>query len=340
MYILGSLKKIPFILVHLNQEIPLAKELEIIESTGTIPYCIIFLTKLKEKIPTDLSIPAVWADEKNISKRISETVLNIRHSSIDFDQIIIYKDDTSANEHDILQGIYFSVYEPEAFHIIEREISIQKQPRTLMWMTEKIFGTRLDEPDPYLWIVPKKAVMVLSEKSNGSGFFPLTWLNICHKENIPIRVSFLDKTTERYHGHRFINQYLVLFYSLGLFFRYLLSASVGLIADNAMFVFLNMLGQNHLCSLIFARIFSMLINYSLLRIIVFREKSNHYGSLIRYIALVIFSGAIVWLSLEIGSKYLAIPSIFIKMSVEFVMFFFNYFVSKKFVFAKKIHFPE
>ena len=340
MLILGSLKKIPFILVHLNQEITLSRELEIIESTGTIPYCLILLTKLKEKIPANLSIPIVWADEKNISKKINETILNIRHSSIDFDQIIIYKDDTSANEQDILQGIYFSVFEPEAFHIIEREISIQKQPRTLMWITEKIFGTRLDEPDPYLWIVPKKAVMILSEKSNSSGFFPLTWLNICHKESIPIRVSFLDKTTERYQGHRFFNQYLVLFYSLGLFFRYLLSASIGLIADNGMFFLLDMLGQSHLCSLFFARVFSMLINYSLLRIIVFREKSNHYDSLLRYIALVIFSGAIVWLSLEIGSKYLLIPSIFIKMGVELVMFFFNYFASKKFVFAKKVHFPE
>jgi len=338
--ILGSLKKIPFILVHLNQEIPLSEELEIIQSTGTIPYCLILLSRLKDSLPTHMIIPIIWADEKNISRKISETILNIRCSSIDFDQIIIYKDDTSANAHDILQGIYYSTYEPEAFHIIEREISIQKQPRTLMWVTEKIFGTRLDEPDPYLWIVPKKAVMITSEKSNQSGFFPLTWLNICHKENIPIRVSFLDKASERYQGHRFFNQYLVLFYSLGLFLRYLLSASIGLIADNGMFFLLNMLGQNHLWSLVFARIFSMLINYSLLRIIVFREKSKQYDSLIRYILLVIFSGAIVWFSLEIGSKYLRIPPIFIKMSVEFVMFFFNYFASKKFVFPKKVQFPE
>ncbi|MHC1772574.1 MAG: GtrA family protein [Flexilinea sp.] len=329
---MSSLKKIPFILVHLNQEIRLSDELKTIQSAGTIPYCVILSDKLKDEELGNSAFPILWTPEKKVGNKICEVLLEIQHSGIDFDQILIYQDDSAASTQDILQGIYFASYEPDAFHIIEMEDSIHKQPASLLFITEKIFGTRLDEPTPYLWIIPATALKIFTQSGKNPRYFPLSWLNACHRENIPIRVSFLDKASEGIHSHRTFTQARIIFYSLGLFFRYLFSSLIGLIADNAMFFLLDSLGQNHLCSLIISRIFSMLINYSLLRIVVFREKGNRYGSLLRYIGLVIFSGSIVWASLEIGTKYFAVHSIIIKMAVEMVMFFFNYSVSKKVVF--------
>lgn len=332
---MSSLKKIPFVLVHLNQEIRLSDELNEIQSSGTIPYCVILSNKLKEKGLENLAFPILWTPEKKVGNKICEVLLEIQRSGIDFDQILIYQDDSAASTQDILQGIYFASYEPEAFHIIEMEDSIHNQPELLLFITEKIFGTRLDEPNPYLWIIPSNALKIFTQSGKNPRYFPLSWLNACHRENIPIRVSFLDKASEGIHSRHNFNQLRIILYSLGFFFRYLFSSFIGLIADNGMFLLLDTLGQSHLRSLIISRAFSMLINYSLLRMVVFREKGNRYGSLLRYIGLVIFSGSIVWTSLEIGTKYLAVPSIFIKMGVEMVMFFFNYFASKKIVFPSQ-----
>ncbi len=327
-------KKIPFILVHLNPEITLTEELMTLQSGGVVPYCVIMSDRLSDAEPDTVEFPVWRIPEKKVSRKICEELLGLQSSGADFDQVLIYQDDAAALSQDIVQGIYAASEEPEAFHVIEMEEAIQNKPVFFLMITEKIFGTRLDEPNPFLWIIPSRALETFSQSGKNPKFFPLSWLAACHRENIPIRVSFLEKRSSGGTTHAY-NPFRILFYSLGLFFRYLFSAFASVIADNAMFFLLQTLGKSHLFSLIVSRIFSMMINYSLLRTVVFREKGNHYGSFLRYIGLVIFSGGIVWGALEVGIKIFPVHSVVIKMGVELVMFFFNYFISKKLVFPSR-----
>jgi len=317
-----------------NGTLLLSEELETLNRAGVIPYCVIISDKLQSAAPKSEAVRVVITPENKISQQIYEALTSLKKSGIDFDQALVYQNDAAASSQDIVQGLYNASLEPEAFHVIEMEEAIHNKPFFILMITKKIFGTRLDEPNPFLWIIPIKALNFFVKSGKPPRFFPLSWLSACNHENISIRVSFLGKWSSQGLIHSF-GPVRILFYSLSLFFRYVLSSLTGVIADNSMFLLLTTLGIGHLLSLILSRIFSILINYSLLRTMVFREQGNRYESFLKYIGLVIFSSSIVWVGLDFGSKIFPFPAVIIKMGIELMMFFFNYFISKTIVFRKK-----
>ncbi|MBR6088861.1 MAG: GtrA family protein [Anaerolineaceae bacterium] len=119
---------------------------------------------------------------------------------------------------------------------------------------------------------------------------------------------------------------------------YLKFAGAGLIAsaaDNLTYFILNHLGIADSWALIAARIVSLIVNYFLLKTAVFR-KEKRADSFPRYILLVIFSTTVIYFLMQWLEPLLpGIDPVFIKMALEFIMNFFNYAVTRFFVFDNK-----
>ena len=115
---------------------------------------------------------------------------------------------------------------------------------------------------------------------------------------------------------------------------YLKYSGAGLIAsaaDNLTFFLLNHFGVPDQFSLIGARIVSLIVNFILLQFAVFKD-SKRPDSFVRYVVLVIFSTTIVYFAMKVLEPIIPINPTFIKMGVEFLMNFLNYYLAKKFVF--------
>lgn len=84
-----------------------------------------------------------------------------------------------------------------------------------------------------------------------------------------------------------------------------------------------------------ARACSAGINFLLNRNIAFKAKENILRQLLQYIVLLIFSGTLSALLISALSKVIPLGIIAIKAVVETCLFFFNYFIQRKYIFKKR-----
>lgn len=116
---------------------------------------------------------------------------------------------------------------------------------------------------------------------------------------------------------------------------YIKFAGAGLIAsaaDNLTYFILNHMGIADTWALVAARIISLIVNFFLLKTAVFQHGKRN-DSFLRYILLVIFSTTIIYFLMQwVKPRLPGIDPVFIKMGLEFIMNFFNYAVSRFFVF--------
>lgn len=116
---------------------------------------------------------------------------------------------------------------------------------------------------------------------------------------------------------------------------YIKFAGAGLIAslaDNLTYFILNHMGIADTWALVAARIISLIVNFFLLKTAVFQHGKRN-DSFLRYILLVIFSTTVIYFLMQWVKPLLpGLDPVFIKMGLEFIMNFFNYAVSRFFVF--------
>lgn len=119
---------------------------------------------------------------------------------------------------------------------------------------------------------------------------------------------------------------------------YIKFAGAGLIAsiaDNITYFIMNHLGIQDVYALIGARVVSLIVNFFLLQLAVF-QHGKRQDSFLRYILLVIFSTTVIYFLMQWLKPLLPqIDPVFIKMGLEFIMNFFNYAVTRFFVFDNK-----
>lgn len=84
-----------------------------------------------------------------------------------------------------------------------------------------------------------------------------------------------------------------------------------------------------------ARVCSAGINFLLNRNIAFKARENMIRQLFQYIVLLIFSGTLSALLISALSKVIPLGIIAIKAVVETCLFFFNYFIQRKYIFKKR-----
>lgn len=117
-------------------------------------------------------------------------------------------------------------------------------------------------------------------------------------------------------------------------FKYSISSLISVLVDYAAYIMLiGGGGTNVLQATYIARASSALINFSINRKKVFKSNDNLLRQLIRYIILAVFSATISGILVLYISSLLRISSIYIKIVIETILYFWNYYIQRIFVFA-------
>ncbi|MDR2008387.1 MAG: bifunctional glycosyltransferase family 2/GtrA family protein [Alphaproteobacteria bacterium] len=118
-----------------------------------------------------------------------------------------------------------------------------------------------------------------------------------------------------------------------LILKYSMSSLVSFLVDYWLFLFLHFFTQGILIPSYVARAVSLGINYQANKNIVFRYKGKSKFLFLKYLALVLFSITVSYLAVS----YLVSIHVKIwwaKLFVEIALFFFNFYVQKRYIFKK------
>ena len=127
--------------------------------------------------------------------------------------------------------------------------------------------------------------------------------------------------------------------------KYSASSLISAIIDYLIFILTHGMGASILGATYVARACSCLVNFSLNKRIVFSGKGNTLLELIKYLTLVVISGAISGLAVtEISMHAPNVAPVLFKIPVEIILYCFNYSFQRTFVFNngafQKIYFKK
>jgi len=122
---------------------------------------------------------------------------------------------------------------------------------------------------------------------------------------------------------------------ISTFFRFACSSFISFLIDISLFLILLNITEspNPFVSSVIARIVSCLFNYELNRVVVFGKTSTRKQSFYKYSILAISNSAISGAIAQLLSS--VAPSALVKISIDFLLFFSNFAVTRLWVFHKK-----
>lgn len=114
--------------------------------------------------------------------------------------------------------------------------------------------------------------------------------------------------------------------------KYSMSSMISAVVDNLVFILLMPYISNIWALTFSGRAVSMLVNFTLNKNMVFKKKGSTGQSFVKYVGLVIFSGCMSAFLLSIVSGIIGKTSVLAKIIIEVILYFFNFYVQKKYVF--------
>ena len=246
--------------------------------------------------------------------------------------MVIFLDEPEVSAEELKDQIRKGPYEPEAINFFEKVDRSGTEKLPWLARLDKRIRGKLQGPSASIWQIPSAAVALADGSLLQQKFFLFGWLLKCRKNHIHTHLIQEDITTRKTWESNALSTINLFFYSLNIFLRYSFSSILSFAVDNLIFYLLIRLGQSNLTALIGGRAISLLVNFSLLRTVVFKTQEKGHAAFLKYIALVVFSGSIVWLVITTTEKYLGFHPMPVKLTIELVMFFFNYYISKSFIF--------
>ena len=117
--------------------------------------------------------------------------------------------------------------------------------------------------------------------------------------------------------------------------KYSLSSILSVVVDYSIFSYLYFHGQSLLTATYMARLGSALVNFTINRNVVFKYQGNIAAQFFKYVLLVAVSGTISGISISLVKQILEIPVITVKVVVELILYFMNFYIQRIWVFAKR-----
>ncbi len=147
-------------------------------------------------------------------------------------------------------------------------------------------------------------------------------------QEVPIRTIYVDGNRGS-HFNPILDSMRIYFVLLRFFASSLASALV----DNLVFIATFWATRNVLLSQALARLVSGSVNFLANKNLVFHSHGRSPTLAARYVALVLFSGALTYFLIRMLVSFLGVPVIPAKLVAETAVFFFNFLVQRDLVFA-------
>ena len=113
-----------------------------------------------------------------------------------------------------------------------------------------------------------------------------------------------------------------------------MSSLISTLIDLCCFNLLINAGAKVFASTYISRFISAIINFTLNRQLIFKSKGNIITQIVKYVCLVFFSGTISAVLVFNINKLWPVHAIYIKIVVETILYFFNYYIQNVFIFVK------
>lgn len=201
----------------------------------------------------------------------------------------------------------------------------------------RLCGIHLSDTQTGLRVIPSDALArtlgIAGERYEFETNELLIWEEDYHFHEVPIRTIY-ENNNEVSHFNPIRDSIKI----YGSILRYGASSLVATLIDNLVFIFLLPYIGNYWVLTVIGRVCSMLINFTLNRNVVFKSSEKGKGiwiQFVKYVVLVFVSGFISGLAITNLAKLTRLSVIFWKILVETILFFFNYFVQKNWIFRKR-----
>lgn len=190
--------------------------------------------------------------------------------------------------------------------------------------------------------IPYELLRPLSQLKGERFEYEMNMLTEVALQKIPIRVTeietvYLDNNTES-HFRPIVDSFRIYRILLGNFLKYCLSSLLSALLDLLLFMIAERLltpgPWQILTATVIARLFSSLFNYWYNKTRVFRDTDRAKASIYKYYGLciavmLISAGTVTLLS------FLPVPNALIKALVDTILYFFNYYIQKYYIFKQK-----
>lgn len=322
----------PFIFIHLNQNCDFDSLFNSLVKLGGIPIAFLSAEPVRTENEFIRDVPVVSFSENNFQEELGNLLLQPEKSAKPESFFVIYSDDLVISDSELSEQLALAWKNPQTFYLLEilnakEFVEENGIARMIRWTRRKLEG-----PKASLWIVPSQAITLANPYSEEKKFSLFPWLLKCERQGIPIYLTQVNRKNDGAVAVNSLRRINLLLYTLNTFLRFSGSSVLSFLVDNTVFFLGIQIGLGNLLALVTGRVASLLVNYFLLKSVVFKPKNGKKGSFAKYVGLVIFSGSIVWCLITLGEKIFPIHPIFLKLAAEFGMFFFNYYVSKTFIF--------
>lgn len=117
--------------------------------------------------------------------------------------------------------------------------------------------------------------------------------------------------------------------------KYTLSSILAVLIDFGVFTLVTECGISVIASTYLSRGLAAFVNYFTNRRIVFKSSDRVLPQFIKYIFLVILSGTLSALMINLIARYITVSVVFIKIPVEILLYLFNYYIQNTFIFGVK-----
>jgi len=118
-------------------------------------------------------------------------------------------------------------------------------------------------------------------------------------------------------------------------FRFTFTSLMSAIIDYAIFIIVYNADGGLVISQIAARLLSMLFNYAAVKRIVFYSDQQHSHAFPKYLMLVLVSGSLSLILIDLMTEYAGVNVITAKIIAESLVFLANFAIQRDFIFTKK-----
>ncbi len=117
--------------------------------------------------------------------------------------------------------------------------------------------------------------------------------------------------------------------------RYSLSSILSVIIDYLLFGLLSILGISIFTATYSSRLIAAIVNFTLNRKLVFKSDETMWKQAMKYLLLLFLSGTISAIGISYFTEKFPINKITVKVIIESLLYFINYYVQKYYVFRKR-----